>query len=198
MPGPTPYLFKLSHLNRTGASCKLNNRIANDLYTYLQEGFPIPLACKLVDITPATFKQWLSRGEGEGSKQPFRTFAVWMRKALAKADLDMMKQIKKAGARDWRAAAWRLTRKHPELHDSAIIAQYEKPPAVAVSLAQYQQLSSEELLKRVLEAADPSLLELPQVKALLPAPAVEAEFKETTQESEQNGVDKEEPQDQEA
>jgi transposase len=73
-------------------------------------------ACAAAGVTPKTLRNWLARAaKGGKSNEAYVQFALELDEAEATAELiDNNKITIAADAGDWRAAAWRLSRRSPE------------------------------------------------------------------------------------
>jgi hypothetical protein len=65
-------------------------------------------------ISVRTLRDWVNRGQADGAKDPYRSFALDYDKCRAIAVARNVGLIQKAADDDWRAAAWWLERAHPQ------------------------------------------------------------------------------------
>lgn len=96
---------------------KLTSEAEQLILKALRAGNYRATAARLAGIHPATFHRWIERGDPNGTNridQPYRDFAAKVDKAIAEAEAREVTQISRAAEQDWRAAAWRLSRRHPE------------------------------------------------------------------------------------
>lgn len=70
-------------------------------------------ACRLVGIDWDDFQDWFARGEAQQAG-PLREFRDAVLRAEAEAESDVVKSLRAAGERDWRAHASWLGRRHRE------------------------------------------------------------------------------------
>jgi hypothetical protein len=104
--------------NPIGRPTKFTKKIKEDLIRSLKAGSYIEPACVAAGITYQTYKNWMDRGEGihptlSQTKEYFDFFEEVTR-AIAEGEVNFIKTIKVASAKDWRAAAWALERRHSD------------------------------------------------------------------------------------
>jgi hypothetical protein len=92
-------------------SSKLTPQRRHDLLKWLKAGLPIETAARLVDINPATVRQWRARSV-EGVRGYARLESE-IQQALAEGEAINLARISEAGKTNWRAAAWLLERMYP-------------------------------------------------------------------------------------
>lgn len=78
----------------------------------LNDGAYIETAAALAGISKQTFYQWLKQG-AKAEAGIFRQFSDAVQKAIADAEMNDLRTIKKASRKNWKAAAWRLERRFP-------------------------------------------------------------------------------------
>ncbi len=72
-------------------------------------------ACAAAGIDSKTLRNWLARAKRGGDTNAiYRRFAAALEEAEARAEVVDLVTIGKAARDDWRAAAWRLSRKYPD------------------------------------------------------------------------------------
>jgi len=80
----------------------------------IKDGAFIETAVVVAGVPKATFYRWLKQGgEDEQAgrrKSPYISFAVEIRKALAFAELDLVKKVQSSGMH-WQRYAWMLERR---------------------------------------------------------------------------------------
>ena len=93
---------------KPGRKPKLNRETETRLLSLLRAGVPREVACAGVGIDSRTLRIWLTKARGGELK--FQAFADKVEAAQAEAQSSMLVQIRKAGAKDWKAIAWMLER----------------------------------------------------------------------------------------
>lgn len=94
--------------SNAGRKPKLTPETETRLLSLLRAGVPREVACAGVGVNSRTLRVWLSRARGGELK--FQAFADKVEAAQAEAQSSMLVQIRKAGAKDWKALAWFLER----------------------------------------------------------------------------------------
>lgn len=77
----------------------------------LRAGNYLETAAAFAGVSKVTLYDWLRRGNEQSSGR-FRDFLNAVEKALADAEVRDVAIIAKAAGADWKAAAWRLERRH--------------------------------------------------------------------------------------
>jgi hypothetical protein len=86
--------------------------IGKKLFAALKDGAQITNACQIAGVCYKTYRTWMIKGEaGDPNYVSFYQNAI---KAIAEAELGLVRNIKIASKDDWRAAAWMLERRHSE------------------------------------------------------------------------------------
>lgn len=84
----------------------------NSILAALRGGNYIETAAALADVNKECVFNWLRRGARE-SKGKYHDFSVAVQKAMAYAEAKDLQNIQRAGdAGDWKASAWRLSKRH--------------------------------------------------------------------------------------
>lgn len=78
------------------------------------DGVPIGTAAVAAGIPKRTFFDWLSKGRGDGAREPYRSFTVEVDEAQEVWAARAVQRIDAAGDKDYRALTWMLERKHPD------------------------------------------------------------------------------------
>lgn len=103
---------------KNGRPTSLTPQIFRTVIKYIRNGSYVETAAAATGIHKDTFYEWLKRGAAdlkagnEGSI--YVRFSDAILKAQAKAEMDALNRIAKAGAINWQADAWRLERKFPQ------------------------------------------------------------------------------------
>ena len=93
---------------KPGRKPKLNRETETRLLSLLRAGVPREVACAGVGIDSRTLRIWLTKARSGEAR--FVEFAGKVESAQAEAQSSMLVQIRKAGAKDWKAIAWMLER----------------------------------------------------------------------------------------
>ena len=101
-----------------GRPTKFTDKVKEDIIRSLKAGSYVEPACVAAGIDYSTFRQWMNRGEGThqtlAKTQEYSDFYESVTRAIAEGEVNLVKQIKVASAKDWRAAAWALERRHSD------------------------------------------------------------------------------------
>ena len=102
------------------------------LLTAIGAGNRLPAAARIAGISPKTLSEWLRRGRGLDARAatPLHTQLVDdVELAQAQAESNALEMIRKAAARDWRAAAWFLENSHDDWRRRKALPPPEPEPA---------------------------------------------------------------------
>ncbi|HKE79025.1 MAG TPA: hypothetical protein VKB54_06940 [Solirubrobacteraceae bacterium] len=100
---------------RVGRPTALTPELAERLVELLRAGSHPDVACKVVGIGRRTYYRWLARGQSNRARdRPYADLRDRIGQARAEAEARAVAQIARAGADDWRAAAWFLERGFPD------------------------------------------------------------------------------------
>lgn len=107
-----PFLFG----DCMGRKTKLTPELQAEISELLAAGAFIEDACDAVGIGTSTFYDWMRRGERDWKiDAEFSEFSDTVKKARARAAVDSVGRIRKAGEDGtWQADAWYLERSYPE------------------------------------------------------------------------------------
>lgn len=94
--------------SKAGRPPKLNRENEGRLLSLLRAGVPREVACAGIGIDSRTLRVWLAKARA--GEVRFVAFADNVEAAQAEAQSSMLVQIRKAGAKDWKAVAWMLER----------------------------------------------------------------------------------------
>lgn len=98
---------------KKGRKLKLTKELVKKMVKLIRDGLFYKDVCKIVGIGETTFYRWMNFGER--GIEPFLEFRVLVQRATAKAIIDNVKIISDASEKDWRASAWILEKRFPEL-----------------------------------------------------------------------------------
>jgi hypothetical protein len=104
-----------------GRPSVLTDEVQGQIVAIVKGGSLIETAAAVAGVGRSTVYRWLERGaEGE---EPYKTFADAIARAKAEGIARNVTFVARAGAKDWRAAAWLLVRQDPDV--------YGQPPSAA-------------------------------------------------------------------
>jgi hypothetical protein len=98
---------------RIGRKSKLTPELQAQIVLELSNGSSIRSACEAVDITPATYCNWMVWGAKQSSGAYFE-FVEAIKKVEEDEEAWHVRNIKKHSEFMWTASAWYLERKHPD------------------------------------------------------------------------------------
>lgn len=94
---------------------KLTPELQQKIVKAIQAGAYVETAAAFAGIHKDTFYDWMRRGaRNAGRDKPYREFSDAVQKAMAEAEVKDIHTIDVAAKKDWKAAAWKLERRHPE------------------------------------------------------------------------------------
>lgn len=89
-------------------------KVRETIYERIAIGVPLIQAALSCGIPRRTFTRWLEFGREENAREPYRTFAAGVDRALADFAVNGIREVASAGAKDWRAKAYLLDHGVPE------------------------------------------------------------------------------------
>lgn len=113
----------------------LTEELQAKLVNMIRAGAYAEVAARACGISKQTFYDWLLRG-GRG-EEPFKNLADAVATSGAESEVRDVALVGKHAEHDWRAAAWRLERKHPKRYgrkDGLEITGNEDKPIVVQTL----------------------------------------------------------------
>lgn len=99
--------FKIGHRPH-----KLTPRVRKIILDCIVAGNYLYTAMEAAGVTYQTYMGWLQ--QGKDGVPPFSSFLVDVKKAMADAEIKLVKTIDAAALKEWTAAAWLLERTRPE------------------------------------------------------------------------------------
>lgn len=105
---------------KRGRPCLLSFGREKKLFRGIQNGLPLKHAAQLAGLSYDTVNRWKIRGEDEKSPVQFCNFCNALKRAQAVSMNRLVGSVRKAGRKDWRAAAWLLERRHSEEFGKAV------------------------------------------------------------------------------
>ena len=100
---------------KQGRPSKLTPELQAEIIVLLKTGNFIETTCYTVGINKSTFYDWMKKGEESnhpGNK--YKIFREAVVQAMAWSEARDVALIAKHSENDWRAVAWRLSRKYPD------------------------------------------------------------------------------------
>lgn len=106
-----------------GRPSKLTDETVKKLMEAIIDGNTYEAACNYAGISYSVFADWVRKGEEytkmleggqKGIRWEFINFLKELNRAKAEAEVNLVKKIKEAGDKDWRANAFLLERRNPE------------------------------------------------------------------------------------
>jgi transposase len=95
-----------------GRPTKLDAELQARIVGHLRGGGYVETAAAACGVSKVTVYAWLRQGNEE-ERGPHRDFLNAVEEALAEAEHRDLARVGRAAGRNWRAAAWRLERRHP-------------------------------------------------------------------------------------
>ncbi|WP_052374188.1 helix-turn-helix domain-containing protein [Methanobacterium sp. SMA-27] len=100
---------------KQGRPSKLTPELQAEIVLLLKAGNFIETICGTVGINKSTFYDWNNKGkESKHPKNKYRKFHEAVEQAMAWSEARNVALITKHSEENWRAAAWMLSRKHPD------------------------------------------------------------------------------------
>ena len=119
---------------KRGRPCLLTPKRQAKLLAGIENGLPFKEAAMLAGLSYDTLNRWRIRGESKNAPRRFRHFCKALQRSQAIAMNVLVSGIKKKGKDDWKAYAWLLERRHPEIFgkpETERDASKEPPPIVS-------------------------------------------------------------------
>jgi transposase-like protein len=100
---------------KQGRPSKFTPELQAEIIALIKMGNFVEVACSLVGINKSTFYDWMKKGEESNHpRNKYRKFQEAVEQAKAWSEARDVAIITKASVYDWHAAAWKLTRQHPD------------------------------------------------------------------------------------
>lgn len=112
---------------KRGRPSKFTPELGLSICRLVMTGVPIGEACRVQGIGRNTLHVW--RTAGAAGRAPFAAFLEEIERAQAQAVASITMHVVKAAQKDWRAGAWWLERRCPELYGTKQTVRLEKAPA---------------------------------------------------------------------
>ena len=107
---------------RPKGSVKLTPDRTDIIVQALEKGHSLTSAARLAGLHRDTLNRWMKRGR-KGENGVFSHFYVTVQEALAKSEQKLVELVFNHAEKDWRAAAWLLSRRFPEWRENPITSQ---------------------------------------------------------------------------
>jgi transposase len=131
---------------------KFNEAITSRIVEALRIGATYEIAAEYAGISRSTLYNWMEKGKEQKSGQ-YRTFLDSIKAAEARgaiANLAMIESAAKAG--DWKAAAWRLERRHGYTRDGYQAQQQQEEVKLPTSMLDLLKTQALELRTSMIKA----------------------------------------------
>jgi len=131
---------------------KFNEAITNRIAEALRIGATYEIAAEYAGISRSTLYNWMEKGKEQNSGQ-YRTFLDSIKTAEARgaiANLAMIESAAKAG--DWKAAAWRLERRHGYTRDGYQAQQQQEEVKLPTNTLELLRDQAVDLKKSMMKA----------------------------------------------
>lgn len=102
---------------RVGAPTKLNETVIARVVEALEDGATYEVAAMSAGIHRDTLRQWREQGTrdlADGKRTQFGDLVAAVQDASARAEVELIRQVRAHGHTDWRAPAWILERRYPD------------------------------------------------------------------------------------
>lgn len=101
-----------------GRPSLLTDEVQEKIVAVVKGGSLLETAAAVAGIGRRTVYEWLE--QGAAGKEPYAAFAAAVHQAKAEGESRNVMLIARAGAKDWRAAAWLLQRQNPEKYGQPV------------------------------------------------------------------------------
>ena len=131
---------------------KFSDAVTARILEALRLGATYEIAAEYAGISRSTLYNWMEKGK-EQARGQYRTFLDSIKGAEARgaiANLAMIESAAKAG--DWKAAAWRLERRHGYTRDGYQAKQAEKPVELPSNMLDLLRTQAQELKASMMKA----------------------------------------------
>jgi len=100
---------------KQGRPSKLTPELQAEMIVLLKAGNFVETTCGTVGIDKSTYYDWMKKGKNSNHpKNKYRKFQEAVEQAMAWSEARNVALITKLSEENWRAAAWMLSRKHPD------------------------------------------------------------------------------------
>lgn len=123
--------------SNAGRKTKCTPELIKFLFELITRGSNIKDACAIVNLTEASYYNWIARGRKEAQRLEdetaqfiekeavFLEFFESMKKAIPLYKLSLLEKLDQAGADSWQSYAWRLERGYPDEYGKRTIIKIE-------------------------------------------------------------------------
>lgn len=135
MPRRDPTRWRKDPRTRIGKPTKLTAAVQRAIIMALLDDAYLKHAAEAAGVSDDAVREWIARGNATGD-EPYASFARAVERAQARAVVKSMEIISKAAADgDWKAAAWKLEKKHPKLFGALVKLEHDAGPSLQELLA---------------------------------------------------------------
>jgi len=137
---------------KQGRPSKLTLELQAEMIVLLKAGNFKETSCETVGINKSTFYDWMKKGKKSNHpKNKYKKFQEAVEQAMAWSEARNVALITKHSEENWRAAAWMLSRKHPDKWGKK---KYEDFDPDIYELNENHEITSKEELAIFKEALD--------------------------------------------
>ncbi len=136
---------------------KLTAELGEQIARAIRAGSYPEVAAQYAGVDRSTYYRWMERGDPDATRaadRPYRRFRRAVEQAQAADEVRDATLIGKAAERDWRAAAWRLERRHRARWGRAAVEEGEAPGPQVLALPDGSQVNLRWLSDAELEALE--------------------------------------------
>lgn len=106
---------KCKSKKKQGRPSKLTPELQAEIILLIRVGNFVETVCTTVGINKSTFYNWIKKGEQSNHpRNKYNIFQKSVKKAMAWSEAKDVANITKHSENDWRASAWKLSRKFPK------------------------------------------------------------------------------------
>jgi transposase len=127
----------LKETNPKGRPSKFTPEVTDKILLTLRAGNYIETSAAFAGVSKETLYAWLKQGAAE-EVGPYRDFSDAVEEALAIGEITDVQRVGNAAKDDWRAAAWRLERRHSK--------RWGRKEHIEVTKPKLEEMSDEEII----------------------------------------------------
>lgn len=140
---------KINKMPKIGRPTKLTKQMREEVVKLVKVGNYVETACAVVGISKNTYYDWLKKARESKRRNKYTIFRDEVEKAQAWSEARDVALISRHAETNWRPAAWKLERKHPDRWGKD--RKEEKIKHVSSDVSHIQSVDRE-VVKRVLDA----------------------------------------------
>lgn len=156
----------MSRRQPLGQPTKLTDACKKRLIDAILDGNYLDVACRSAGITYRAFRYWMVKGQAATSGEHFHFFQE-TNAAIAQAEIELVRQVRKASEVDARHAEWMLVHRYPERWAAMPSTQIDVNQELEKTVAYLEQKLSKRAFEEVLLALGDD--EAHEAEALNPA-----------------------------